>query len=64
MYRIPIRLHTRSAIPGGFIAACLSYAVNKSLIWTLFNCLLGWVYVFYWLFSYTAFDDWVNKFVN
>jgi hypothetical protein len=56
-------LMSKSAIPGGVIAIALSYAINHSIMWCILHAILGWMYVLYWLFSYTNFSDYINQFV-
>lgn len=51
-------------IPGGIIAAALSFALNKSIFWAILHYLCGYVYVLYWLFKYTRFAEWVNTWVQ
>ena len=57
------RLYSRTAIPGGIIGIAMSYAINKSLIWAFLHGCCGWIYVLYWLFSYTDFRAWVLQWV-
>lgn len=40
-------------IPGSVFAGVLSFAVNKSVIWAILHMLCGWVYVTYWVCSYS-----------
>jgi hypothetical protein len=56
-------VYTRTAIPGGIIGMALSYAVNKSLVWAALHGFCGWIYVLYWLFSYTEISEWINQWV-
>lgn len=57
------RVYGRSAIPGGVIAIALSYAINKSIFFAILHMFCGWVYVLYWLFTYTDFMNWINSWV-
>lgn len=52
-----------SIIPWNFLALCLSYSVNKSILWCLLHAICGAFYVAYWLFSYTDIANWINGFV-
>jgi hypothetical protein len=61
--KIGSTLISRSAIPGSWIAVCLSYAINESILWSIFHAICGWLYVVYWLFSYTTFKDWILQWV-
>lgn len=36
-------------------AACLSYAVNKSILWAIIHGVCSWFYLFYYLFSIKGF---------
>lgn len=56
-------LNCKSAIPGGFIALMLSYAINKSIFFAIMHMFLGWIYVAYWLFTYTDVSAWINSWV-
>lgn len=44
---------TTYLIPGSLVAGVLSFAVNKSVIWAILHMLCGWVYVTYWICSYS-----------
>ena len=46
-----INLHSISAAA----AACLSYAVNKSLLWAIIHGICNWFYLFYYIFSIKGF---------
>lgn len=52
-----------SFVSGGFVAACMSYAINQSIWWLIPHVIFGWWYVLYWLFSYTDFRQWMLQFV-
>lgn len=52
-----------SAIPGSVIAAAMSYAINKSIFFCILHFICGWVYVLYWLFTYTDISNWINSWV-
>ena len=39
----------------GAVAACLSYAVNKSLLWAIIHGVCSWFYLFYYIFSIKGF---------
>lgn len=56
-------LVSKSAIPGSVIAICLSFVVNKSILWCILHAIFGWLYVIYWLFSYTKFSEWILQWV-
>jgi hypothetical protein len=56
-------LNVTSAIPGSVVAVMMSYAINKSLLWAIFHCICGWMYVCYWLFTYTDISNWINSWV-
>ncbi len=53
----------KSAIPGGVVAVAMSYAINQSIMWCILHFLFGWLYVVYWLFSYTNFREWMLQWV-
>lgn len=48
---------------GCWLAAILSYVINKSIWWAILHFLCNWFYVGYWIFKYTAFDDWICSLV-
>ncbi len=52
-----------SAIPGGVVAIALSYAINKSIFFAFMHMFCGWLYVLYWLFTYTDLMNWINSWV-
>jgi p-aminobenzoyl-glutamate transporter AbgT len=35
---------------GSVLAMILSYSINKSILWCLLHCFLGWIYVVYFAF--------------
>ena len=51
----------KSAIPGGAIAMMMSYALNQSIFFAIVHMLLGWMYVIYWLFTYTEIREWIMQ---
>jgi len=52
-----------SAMPGCWLAVFLSYVINQSLWWCFLHFFCGWIYVIYWLFSYTEIRDWMMQWV-
>ncbi len=52
-----------NAIPGCVVAVALSYAINKSIFFAILHMFCGWVYVLYWLFTYTDITNWINSWV-
>lgn len=52
-----------SLVPGCWLAVVLSYAINKSIWWCLLHFIMGWLYVVYWLFEYTAIDVWIGQWI-
>lgn len=58
-----VRVFGRTAIPGGAIAFAMSYALNKSIILATIHMIFGWLYVLYWLFSYTDISNWINSWI-
>lgn len=52
-----------SIVPGSIVAIALSYAINKSIFFALLHMFCGWIYVLYWLFTYTDINAWINSWV-
>lgn len=42
---------------GKVIAAILSWKRNQDYLWCVVAFLVGWLYVFYWLFTMDDYDD-------
>lgn len=42
-----------TVIPGFVFAAVLSFAINKSVIWAILHMFCGWLYVIYWICTYS-----------
>jgi hypothetical protein len=53
----------KSFLPGAVIAACMSYAINQSILWLILHAIFGWWYAVYWLFTYTNFREWILQWV-
>lgn len=50
-------------LPTGAIAFALSYATHESIFWGIINGFFGALYIVYWLFSYTNFNEWMQQFI-
>jgi hypothetical protein len=48
---------------GALVAFAMSYSLNSSLLWGIFHFFMSWIYVMYWLFSYTHFKEWMLQWV-
>lgn len=48
---------------GALVAFCMSYTVNSSVCWGILHFFMSWIYVVYWLFSYTHFKQWMLQWV-
>lgn len=44
------------------LAGALSYAVHGSFFWAIMAMFGGWFYVFYWMFEYGRFGDFLRTF--
>lgn len=44
---------------GCVAAAVLSFVVNKSFWWCVLHMLLGWLYIIYWICSYSNIPEWI-----
>lgn len=54
---------TCSCSVGALVAVVMSYAINQSFWWALLHAFCGWMYVLYWLLTYTKVLEWINQFV-
>lgn len=57
-------LVSKSAIPGCWVAVALSYALNQSIFLAICHFFLSWLYVVYWVFSYTDVREWIMQWVK
>jgi len=60
MKDIKARLQVSAGI-GTITAIILSYATNHSILWALLHMILGWIYVIYWLFTYSNLDQMIHS---
>lgn len=42
---------------GSFMAATLSFAVNKSILWAIIHAIFSWLYVAYWTIIHSQIPD-------
>jgi hypothetical protein len=55
--------HSTVGLVGSIMAVIMSYSVNSSILWGLLHFSLGWIYVVYWMLSYTNLINWIKEFV-